>query len=79
MKREVRKRERRMCSEKITISKDVCSGEMDTESSPMCTVEICIDFQLDREDSLRSFPSISSPSLNPTFSNSDYLFLSSSS
>lgn len=30
-----RKRERRMCSEKITIPKDVCSREMDIEISSM--------------------------------------------
>lgn len=32
---EARKRERRVRSEKITIPKDVCSGEMDIETSPM--------------------------------------------
>lgn len=33
---DVSKRERRMCSEKITIPKDVCLGEIDIERLPWC-------------------------------------------
>jgi len=54
--REKERKERRMCWEKLAIPKDVCSGKMDIETSPMRAVEISIDSQLGGIPSVVSAP-----------------------